>query len=251
MNAHITQYERLSNTQFHVFACRGMVKPFASRNVRMMKRTKLIDARKSRGFTQERIAEMMGVSVPQVSRWENGKDGIPSQRLSALSHAYGAPVGELLDDDGEMLPPGPTLYIKGSVQAGHFAEAWEVPADEWERYTGRSDIAAPMRERFGLRVVGESMNEIYPPGTILDCVAWNGMADAIPNGKRVIVRRHRFNDGVETTVKEYFCDADGVEWLVPRSRNPAFQAPFRCDQPGDDIERIEIIAIVVASIQPE
>ncbi len=67
----------------------------------------------------------------------------------------------------------------------------------------------------------------------------------------MIVRRKRIGDGVETTVKEYYRDEDGIEWLVPRSRNPAFQAPFRCDQPGDDIEVIEVIALVVASIQPE
>ena len=136
------------------------------------------------------------------------------------------------------------------MQAGHFVDAWELPEDEWERYTGRSDLAVSTRNRFGLRVVGESMNALYPPGSILDCVAYDGL-EPIPNGKRVIVRRKHFGDGIETTVKEYFRDADGVEWLVPRSHNPAFQAPFRCDMPGDDIEYIQIIATVVASIQPE
>lgn len=227
-----------------------MVQHFAVRKVLDMKRTKLVAARKRKNITQEVIAERMGVSVPQISRWENGRDGIPSQRLSALSQAYGAPIGELLDEETDFLAPGPTLYIKGNVQAGTFLESWEVSEDDWERYTGRADIAVPVRRRFGLRVVGESMNEIYPPGTILDCVARDPYDD-IPNGKRVIVQRRRMGDGIETTVKEYFRDADGVEWLVPRSRNPAFQAPFRCDQPGDDIEAIEVIAIVVASIQPE
>lgn len=227
-----------------------MVPHFAVRKLSDMKRTKLVAARKRKNITQEVIAERMGVSVPQISRWENGRDGIPSQRLSALSQAYGAPIGELLDEDTDFLAPGPTLYIKGKVQAGTFLETWEVMEDDWERYTGRADIAAPLRRRFGLRVVGESMNEIYPPGTILDCVARDPYDD-IPNGKRVIVQRKRIGDGIETTVKEYFRDADGIEWLVPRSRNPAFQAPFRCDEPGEDIEAIEVIAIVVASIQPE
>lgn len=247
MAGHITHCASLRNTQLSHWS---MVPHFALRKLPDMKRTKLVAARKRRNITQEVIAERMGVSVPQISRWENGKDGIPSQRLSALSQAYGAPIGELLDEDTDFLAPGPTLYIKGSVQAGTFLETWEVMEDDWERYTGRSDISAPLRRRFGLRVVGESMNEIYPPGTILDCVARDPYDD-IPNGKRVIVQRRRIGDGIETTVKEYFRDADGIEWLVPRSRNPAFQAPFRCDQPGDDIEAIEVIAIVVASIQPE
>ncbi|OYW50745.1 MAG: hypothetical protein B7Y36_18865 [Novosphingobium sp. 28-62-57] len=247
MGAHITHCANLRNTQLTHW---GMVPTFAARKLAHMKRTKMIEARKRSRLTQEVIAERMNVSVAQVSRWENGKDGIPSQRLASMSQAYGAPIGELLDENSEFLAPGPTLFIKGSVQAGHFVEAWEIHEDEWERYTGRADVAVPLRRRFGLRVIGESMNEIYPPGTILDCIAREPFDD-IPNGKRVIVQRRRMGDGIETTVKEYFCDADGVEWLVPRSRNPAFQAPFRCDQPGDDIETIEIIALVVASIQPE
>jgi transcriptional regulator with XRE-family HTH domain len=215
-----------------------------------MKRTKLIQARKRVRLTQEVIAERMNVSVAQISRWENGHDGIPSQRLTSLCQAYGAPIGELLDENSDFLVPGPTLFIRGAVQAGHFAEPWEVHDDEWERYIGRADIVAPLRRRFGLRVMGESMNEIYPPGTILDCVQRDPFED-IPNGKRVIVQRRLHGNGIETTVKEYLRDADGIEWLVPRSRNPAFQAPFRCDQSGDNIEAIEVIAIVVASIQPE
>ncbi len=247
MAHHITHCENLRNTQFAQW---GMVEACATRNAVGMKRTKLIEARKRVKLTQEGIAERMGVSVAQVSRWETGHDGIPSQRLAALSQAYQASVGELLDEHADFLPPGPVLFIKGNVQAGHFVEAWEVHEDEWERYTGRADIAAPVRRRFGLRVIGESMNEIYPPGTVLDCIARDPY-DEILNGKRVIVQRRHFDQGIETTVKEYFVDADGVEWLVPRSRNPAFQAPFRCDQPGKDIEAIEIIAVVVASIQPE
>ena len=247
MAPHITHCENLRNTQVTQW---GMVARCAVRNVVDMKRTKLVQARKRQHLTQEGIAERMNVSVAQVSRWENGKDGIPSQRLPSLSQAYGAPIGELIDEDSDFLVPGPTLFIRGAVQAGHFAEPWEVHEDDWERYTGRADIVVPLRRRFGLRVVGESMNEIYPPGTVLDCVQRDPF-DEIPNGKRVIVQRKRIGDGIETTVKEYFRDADGIEWLVPRSRNPAFQAPFRCDQPGDDIEAIEVIAIVVASIQPE
>jgi len=107
-------------------------------------------------------------------------------------------------------------------------------------------------QRFGLRVVGDSMNEVYPPGTILDCISFDPFhSDGIANKKRVIVQRTRYDGGIETTVKEYFRDDDGIEWLVPKSHNPAFQAPFRCDEPGEGIEQIAIIGIVVASIQPE
>jgi phage repressor protein C with HTH and peptisase S24 domain len=129
-------------------------------------------------------------------------------------------------------------------------EAWEIPADEWEVFTGRADIAVPVQRRFGLRVVGDSMNAIYPPGTILECTQYTG-EDVIPSGKRVIALRKRFDGTVEATVKELVRDNDGNEWLVPRSTNPAHQA-FRGNEPdAPDIVSVEIVGIVVASIRPE
>jgi transcriptional regulator with XRE-family HTH domain len=212
---------------------------------------RLAEFRKKLGLTLEQMAERTEFSVSQLSRWESGKNNIPSERLPEIAAAYECRISQIFsDDDDTYLPAGPTLFIKGNVQAGHFAEAWEVSEDDWERYTGRADISTPVRERFGLKVVGDSMNEVYLPGTVLDCIAYAGDYQ-IPNGKRVIVRRRRFGGGAETTAKEYFRDTDGVEWLVPRSNNPAFQAPFRVDEPGTDIEEISIVAVVVASIQPE
>lgn len=216
---------------------------------------RLKQARKKLFGSAQSAAEAFGWKFPTYRSHENGHRAFDQDEAKKYGRAYRVSPAWLLAltseaDDENFLAPGPTLYIKGEVKGGHFAEAWEVQEDDWERYTGRADIAAPARKRFGLRVVGDSMNEVYPPGTILDCVARDPYDD-IPNGKRVIVRRKRIGDGFETTVKEYFRDEHGIEWLVPRSRNPAFQAPFRCDQPGDDIEAIEVIAIVVASIQPE
>lgn len=203
------------------------------------------------GLTLEDMAERSGFSVSQLSRWESGNNNIPSERLPALAQHYQCRIADIFEEeDSPFEALGPTLYVKGDVQAGLWKSAWEVDEDEWERYTGRADISVPLRERFGLRVRGESMNEVYPEGTILDCVAYDG-EDLIPNGKRVIVQRIRNGDETETTVKEYYRDADGIEWLVPRSRNPALQSSFRADQEEDGVSEARIIAIVVAAIIPE
>lgn len=58
----------------------------------------LKEARKRAGLTQEAIAEKLDVSGSQVSRWENGKDGIPHHRLPAIAKAYGTTVGELFGE---------------------------------------------------------------------------------------------------------------------------------------------------------
>ena len=211
--------------------------------------------RKTLGKNQAEFAEMFGVTQGSVSRWENGSapEGPIIARLAELA---GVDVSTLLSDGavGNVIPIslGPQLYVKGSVAAGVFVEATEAPREEWEAFTGRADLQVPASLRYGLRVVGDSMNLAYPPGTIIECqsIIFDELVEPIPNGKRVVVERKRFGDGVETTVKEYLCDDDGVEWLVPRSTNPAHQA-FRCDQPGPDIEAIRIIAVVVGSYQPE
>lgn len=132
------------------------------------------------------------------------------------------------------------------MAAGVFQDAAETDESDWEPFAGRPDIDAPEGLRFGLRVEGESMNQIYPPGTILECVKYYGN-EPLANGRRVIVERFKVGDGVEATVKEYMKDGEGIEWLMPRSNNPRFQSPFRCDQPEDGIDRIEVTAIVVAA----
>lgn len=214
-------------------------------------RINLKDFRDKLGLSLEAMAERTGFSVSQLSRWESGNNNIPSERLPSLAAGYECRIADIFDEDESPFEAlGPTLYVKGSVQAGHWQEAWQVDEDDWERYTGRSDVAAPLRERFGLRVKGESMNAAYPPGTILDCVAYYG-ADPIPNGRRVIVQRVRDGDGIETTVKEYLRDSEGVEWLVPRSHNPQFQHSFRADAHEDGVSETRIVALVVAAIIPE
>lgn len=55
-------------------------------------------ARKRAGVTQEVVAERMGVSTGQISRWENGVDGIPSGRLPKLVEVYESSVEELLTE---------------------------------------------------------------------------------------------------------------------------------------------------------
>lgn len=196
------------------------------------------------------MAERSGFSTSQLSRWEAGKSNIPSERLPDLAKAYECRIGDIFeDDDSPFVALGPTLYVRGPVAAGQWAEVWEYPQDEWFSFTGRADVTAPLRDRFGVKVVGESMNDLYPHGTILECVSFLGGAE-IANGKRVIVERQRDDGEREVTVKEYLEDENGV-WLVPRSSNPAFQSPIRVDQEEAGIMQTRVIGVVVGSYRPE
>jgi len=207
------------------------------------------DLRKRRGFTQASLAEALGVEQPTVQRWENGSRSPDIPQMIRLAEVLGVEPGELFNGTN-IIPLGPRLFVKGEVAAGVWREAWEYEPDEWEAFTGRADISAPLELRFGLRIVGDSMDQLYPHGTIVECV-YHPQTEPIPTGKRVVVQRKSWDQTYETTVKEYQLDREGRHWLVPRSNNPAFQAPFQIGEEGPDIEEVRVIAIVVASHKPE
>jgi SOS-response transcriptional repressor LexA len=216
---------------------------------------RLKEARERAGYLSAKsAAEAMGVPVATYIQHENGSRGVPPDRAARYGRFFRVAPEWLLfgkaGDNYEIASLGPRLYVKGEVAAGVWREAWEYDADEWEAFTGRADIKVPLRERFGLRIFGDSMGEVYPPGTIVECVQYHG-DEEIPDGKRVIVQRTRSDGHLETTVKELQRDPSGRIWLRPRSSNPMFQA-FPADEPDSpDIVRIEIIGVVVSSIRPE
>lgn len=165
-----------------------------------------------------------------------------------LADALGVDVGDLLDGDVEGTPLGPRLYVKGEVAAGQWIEAFEWPEQDWLAMTGRPDVNADPKQRFFLRVRGDSMNLVYPEGSYIECVSVFGHAEALP-GKRVVVLRRRVDGLIEATVKE-LVETNGEVWFAPRSTNPAHQA-FRGDNPGEEIEEVSVVAVVVASVRPE
>lgn len=206
--------------------------------------------RRKLGLNQAEFGKKLGVNQATVSRWEKGSipDGVMLREIAVLG---GIDVSTLLDGDIVSANRGPALFIKGEVAAGVWKEALEWERDDWEPYQGGTHFEAPANARFGLRVTGESMNEVYPPGTILDCVAtihadWR----EYHTGQRVIVIRKRWSGEVEGTVKELMLDGE-KKWLLPKSRNPAFQTPILLNGPDDEIEETRIIAIVKGSYRPE
>lgn len=215
---------------------------------------RLRSARIKAGFeTAKAAAEAMGVPPATYIQHENGVRGFPAGRADRYAKFFRVQPEWLLygHASSKIVGPGlgPLLSIKGTVAAGVWTVAQQLDETEWQTFTGSPDVAAPLRDRYGVRVEGQSMDLIYPPGTILECVRYWG-TEPIKSGRRVIVQRLRDSGEYETTVKEYVIDGDGVVWFVPRSSNPAFQA-FRFGQHEDGIQSAEIVAIVVASIRYE
>lgn len=55
-------------------------------------------ARKSRGMTQEKLAELMKISVAYYGRLERGEKTINLERLTEISQLLNVPIGQLLED---------------------------------------------------------------------------------------------------------------------------------------------------------
>lgn len=209
----------------------------------------LAHLRKKRGLSQAKLAELVGVEQPTIQRWETGKREPDLAALDSLAKALGVPISQLLDGSA-LQAIGPSLFIKGEVAAGLWREQPQRDPEEWETFSGRPDIDAPIEDRGGMRVIGDSMGDLYPHGTIVEYVKLFS-ADALKSGKRVIVQREREDGELEVTVKEYREDDLGRKWLVPRSSNPEFQTAFRIDVPEPGIVETKILAVVVASVRPE
>lgn len=213
--------------------------------------TKIRAIRRTLGMNQAEFGKALGVNQATVSRWESGSipDVVAMGRIAELA---GIELSSLTGADFEAGRGGPRLFVKGEVAAGVWREALEWDRADWQPYQGGSHIEAPLEARFGLVVVGESMNEVYPPGTVLDCVSCiHAGIDRVQSGQRVIVVRKRADGDVEATVKEYLETDDGA-WLVPKSTNPAFQAPIPMDDGKEDgIVETAIVAIVKGSYRPE
>lgn len=214
---------------------------------------RLKEARMKAGYSSAKAAaEAMGVPVATYIQHENGHRGIPASRAARYAKFFRTSPEWLIygkDVSSQIVTLGPQLFVVGEVEAGVFKEAWKADPLYWQAFTGRSDLAIPLNQRFGLKVSGRSMDLIYPPGTILECIEYQGQV--LESGRRVIVQRTRVDGAVEATVKELVRGEDEIEWLVPRSTDPQFQA-FRADQPGDgEVASVEIIGIVVASTRLE
>lgn len=110
--------------------------------------------------------------------------------LYKLAKELDCDISALLSGQFQPVSLGPTLFVKGRVAAGEWIEALELPEDDWEEFTGRDNVQADASHRFGLRVCGDSMDEIYPDGTIIECVNLFGRAD-FAHGKKAVILRKR------------------------------------------------------------
>lgn len=70
-------------------------------------------ARLARGWSQERLAEAMGVSVESVSRYECGKLALSLEMIALVSDRLGVPIEMLVGEGPVGLSPDETELLEG------------------------------------------------------------------------------------------------------------------------------------------
>lgn len=165
--------------------------------------------------------------------------------LTALAAAAGMELPSILKDSETMdtAPVRRNIPVLGDVRAG-----------SWERIPDEPDIREwlPMEvpeyegaNLFAVRVVGRSMDLLYPDGTYVICAP---PAEAgLQEGDCVLVRRRDSSGRAETTLKQIERRKGGGYMLMPRSSDQNHQDPLPLPTSADvaNQEGIEILGVVL------
>lgn len=71
--------------------------------IEIMIASKLVQARKDAGFTQEEAAELIGVARQSISNWENGRTYPEVYNIIQLSEVYHISLDQLLKGDEQLM----------------------------------------------------------------------------------------------------------------------------------------------------
>lgn len=196
-------------------------------------RNRIRELREQIGLTQGELAEKLGVHWQTVQRLETGGTELTIKWLERLGPALRVQPLQVIDDRAVRM-----VSMRGCVQAGAWAETWEIDDDDQPMVAIPDDPAFRNLKLFAVETRGPSMNRVYPEGTVLVVSDYIDHAEPLAVGRRYIVERERPDGLREATVKTLWQDRDGKPWLLPESDDPMHQQPIAIDSAEGDTIRI-------------
>lgn len=147
------------------------------------------------------------------------------------------------------------IEVRGDVQAGVWRDAMEWPRADWYAITVPLDAAYAGLHRYGLLVKGDSMNKVFPDGSVVVVINLSDLGRMPHTGEIVVaVQRSKTTSDFEATVKAVQVRDNGEMILWPQSTNPDFTVPVRVPVAGNEHDAgmpdVFIQALVVASYRP-
>lgn len=205
-------------------------------NVPALKRAIVENTGPGRPFTRRSLSlAASGGKNPDLVRdlLSRGQDRKPSfETVSGIARALGINIGRFIDGTEDLEGSDTPIRIKviGAVEAG----AWRM-LDQWEESRQYPvDVYPalfPNSSRFGLEMVGFSMDKLFLPGTILDCFAVPATEGLTPMPGDIVIAQRRRGDLIETTCKRLELLPDGSYQLRAESDRPEFAEPIPIGRP--------------------
>lgn len=198
--------------------------------------------REERGWTQQQLADAVGMDQTGIARRESGKTRVKPPERPRFAQAFGM---SLLDFDQEWRrgtvarsQGGPGIPIINRAPAGRVTDYEEYGIDSGQgyAYVDRGDIDVALA--FGVQVVGDSMEPRLNEGdqVILSPCDPYQPSENLVNGKIVFVR-FTVDAGGGCVLARFFLENDGKVRL--QKDNPAHK-PIVCDR-----EAIQSVAVAV------
>ncbi len=178
--------------------------------------------------TGKEIAAGVGIRPSRLSEKIKGKMDFEPKEIPALARELQLPFNlvfaRLTGLGNEDMPDNIMLLeVRGEANAGHWSKAPEWPPNVWEYIMVPND-AEYSSAVYGLRVTGDDMDKVYPPGqSTVTCMPYVYYKDKIYDGEHVVVQRDDGNGQYETTIKQVSIKKNHI-MLCPNSDNPAYKA---------------------------
>lgn len=203
------------------------------------------ELRELRGLTQSALGELVDAHWQTIQRIESGKTKLDTEWMERLGAALGVDPLELIVKRS----PARIVEVRGTVQAGHWEEAWEWEEDDRYQIPVPDDDAFRGFQLYGVETRGPSMDKRYPEGTVVVVTDMIERGEDIQPGRRYVVERERPDGMREATVKMLWQDETGHLWLLPESTDPRFQEPIALN--GDEGDTVRIVGRVVYAVTRE
>lgn len=205
---------------------------------------KIKDARISAGLTQSELAERIGIAVQALQNYEYGIRDAKGRVLSAIAKETRTTMTYLLglEDDEHFLAAKTVETVQvpvlGRIAAGTPREALTV-SDE---YHGTPDTLMRNRHRaFWLVVAGNSMNRIFPEGSLVlidpDATVNNGDIAAV------------FVNGDDATLKRVYYEGESVR-LHPESYDVEYRDRV-IDKTDPEAPEVHMVGKAVSYTAPD
>lgn len=206
-------------------------------------RSSLRALRQEKGWTQEQLAEKLGVARSTVTQWESGWSQPRMGMVVKLSNLFGVSPSVFVDggvaDDMEMerLPEGffsinpvPTVPIP---VVDHVHAGMPTDPDEADYILDVPEtIIKPGSDYVGCIVDGDCMDKIYPE----DCLIVVRLTPTIPSGVIGVFRI----DGYQTVMRRVYRGANTLI-LSPESYNPEHKDIVITEESGKTVEALGVV----------